>query len=88
VAVLEAGLRRALARRVEGAGQRLAAAATQLRAVSPEAVLERGFSITTNKDGEIIRAAEQVRRGDVITTRVSKGTIHSTVGKPKQGTLF
>ncbi len=63
-------------------------AATQLRAVSPQAVLERGFSITRKKDGGIVRSPAQVQRGDVITTRLAQGEITSTVGKPKQETLF
>jgi exodeoxyribonuclease VII large subunit len=88
VTVLEATLRRALQQRLAAARQRLAAAETQLRVVSPEAVLERGFSITTDKDGQIVRAPDQVRRGDVIKTQTAKGTIHSTVGKPRQGSLF
>jgi exodeoxyribonuclease VII large subunit len=68
--------------------QKVAALATQLRVVSPQAVLDRGFSITTNHAGEIVRSANQVKRGDVISTRVADGTIDSTVGKPKQATLF
>jgi len=85
---LEGRLRAALAGRLAGARQRLEAGARQLRGVSPEAVLERGFSITKDKDGIIVRKAEQVRRGDLITTRLFEGEITSTVGKPKQGTLF
>ena len=68
--------------------QKIAALATQLRVVSPQAVLDRGFSITTNPSGDIVRSANQVKKGDVITTRVADGTIESTVGKPKQATLF
>jgi exodeoxyribonuclease VII large subunit len=85
---LEGRLAAALAGRLGGARLRLEAGARQLRGVSPEAVLERGFSITTDKDGAIVRKADQVQRGDVITTRLFEGEITSTVGKPKQGTLF
>jgi exodeoxyribonuclease VII large subunit len=60
----------------------------QLRAVSPQAVLDRGFSITTTAQGNVVRSAAQVKKGDVLTTKVSDGTITSTVGKPKQATLF
>jgi len=85
---LEGRLAAALAARLGGARQRLEAGVRQLRGVSPEAVLERGFSITKDQNGAIVRKAEQVRRGDVITTRLAQGEITSTVGKPKQGTLF
>jgi exodeoxyribonuclease VII large subunit len=85
---LRGRLRTALASRTAGAAHRLSALAEHLRIVSPQAVLERGFSITTMRDGTIIRSTRQVRRGEVITTRVADGSFDSTVGKPKQATLF
>jgi exodeoxyribonuclease VII large subunit len=88
VAHLEARLGAVMRARILGGVQKIAAVEGQLRVVSPQAVLERGFSITSDKEGKIVRSAEQVRRGDVITTRVADGEIQSTVGKPKQGTLF
>jgi exodeoxyribonuclease VII large subunit len=74
--------------RLATASQKLAALATQLRVVSPQAVLDRGFSITTAPDGSIVRTVAQVKKGDVLQTRVADGTITSTVGKPKQASLF
>jgi exodeoxyribonuclease VII large subunit len=74
--------------RLSGALQKLSAAATQLRVISPQSVLERGFSITTDKDGRVIRSPDQVQRGDLLTTKLAQGTLHSTVGKPRQGSLF
>jgi len=85
---LEARLTAAWRARLETARRSVDLAAAQLRVVSPQAVLERGYSITSRKDGTIVRSPEQVQRGDVITTRVAKGEIASTVGKPKQETLF
>jgi exodeoxyribonuclease VII large subunit len=78
----------AVSARVSGVSQKVAAMAAHLRVVSPQAVLERGFSITTTKDGTIVRSSAQVKKGEVITTRVADGEITSTVGKPKQATLF
>jgi exodeoxyribonuclease VII large subunit len=88
VAHLESRLQRALQARLTNARQRLDASVHQLRVVSPQAVLERGYSITTDQKGTIIRQAAQVRRGEVINTRLAEGEITSTVGKPKQGSLF
>jgi exodeoxyribonuclease VII large subunit len=85
---LELRLAQALRTRVTTARERLAAEEMQLQAVSPQAVLERGYSITTDKDGTVIRKAQQVKKGDIITTRLADGEITSTVGKPKQGSLF
>ncbi len=85
---LQSRLQSARSTRHAAALQKIAALATQLRVVSPQAVLDRGFSITTNEAGDIVRSANQVKKGDVISTRVADGTIESTVGKPKQATLF
>jgi exodeoxyribonuclease VII large subunit len=68
--------------------QQLSALAAHLHAVSPQAILERGFSITTDPSGAVIRSASSVRKGDHITTRTADGSFDSTVGKPRQSSLF
>jgi exodeoxyribonuclease VII large subunit len=50
----------------------------QLKAASPEHQLKRGYSITL-KDGHAVTDASQLHPGDVITTRMYKGDIHSIV---------
>jgi exodeoxyribonuclease VII large subunit len=47
--------------------------------LSPERTLERGFSLTRDAAGRIIRQPEQVRPGDLIATRVAGGGIMSRV---------
>ncbi len=71
---------------VAGAANRLQLATGQveglrqrLLAISPQAVLERGFSITTDADGTIVRRAAQVHSGQALLSRVAEGTILSTV---------
>jgi exodeoxyribonuclease VII large subunit len=81
-------LESALAARRAAAEQQIKALEMQLRVVSPQSVLDRGFSITTDPAGKLVRSTAQVKKGDVLTTRVADGTIVSTVGKPKQATLF
>jgi exodeoxyribonuclease VII large subunit len=88
VEVLAARLRNAAARGVQSAGEKMTALAAHLRMVSPQSVLDRGFSITTDAAGNLVRSPEQVKKGDLLTTRVADGQIVSTVGKPKQSTLF
>ena len=58
---------------------------SQLNALSPLSVLDRGFSITRRADGAIIRSIEQVAAGDALVTRVSKGEIESKVILTKRG---
>lgn len=45
---------------------------------SPERLLKRGYSITL-KDGKAIIDATQLAEGDVLTTRLAKGEVNSTV---------
>jgi exodeoxyribonuclease VII large subunit len=74
--------------RLAASAQKLTGTENHLAAISPAAVLQRGYSITTDKSGTIIRNASQVQRGDLLTTQLAEGQITSTVGKPKQSTLF
>jgi len=61
----------------------------QLRAISPTAVLARGYSITTLKrDGSIVRSAGMLKSGDVLSTRLADGTVESIVRDSRQGRLF
>ncbi len=95
---------RLLRERVNNVQQRLAyAAATdrqrrrsrvdslerELRAISPEAVLRRGFSLTTiKKDGTVVRSAKQIKGGEKLVTRLSDGMIESIAEDPQQPKLF
>jgi len=68
----------ALRRRLQTSGLRLGAAAGRLNAISPLAVLSRGYAIATNK-GKILTSAKQVRKGDPVTVRLSEGQIDCEV---------
>jgi exodeoxyribonuclease VII large subunit len=60
--------------------QRLAGLGRALDAVSPLATLSRGYAIVKRlPDGTIVRAAEAVKIGDRIETRVAQGRLISTV---------
>ncbi len=51
----------------------------QLRAMNPHAVLDRGYSVTTDPAGKVIREACEVQPGQRLLTRVAEGTIESEV---------
>jgi len=53
----------------------------QLRALSPLAVLDRGYSLTQTADGEVVRDADRLKKGDMLKTRFAKGTVISEVKK-------
>ena len=59
-----------------------------LQALNPLGVLRRGYSMTTRKDGSIVKSIQDVKRGDVLTTRVGDGSIESLARDPNQPELF
>ena len=52
-----------------------------LHAISPLNVLSRGYAITSQKDGTIIKSHSQVKAGDEITTKLASGTLTSIIKK-------
>jgi exodeoxyribonuclease VII large subunit len=51
----------------------------QLRALSPEAVLTRGYSLTCTEEGAVVNRAGEVAVGQRLITRLARGTIASRV---------
>ena len=49
--------------------------------LGPEATLRRGYSITTNETGKLIRSVSAVRPKMKIRTRVSDGEFGSTISE-------
>lgn len=79
-AVLDERLRRALPQRLEVLRQTLGTLARTLDAVSPLATLDRGFALVTRvTDGALLRDAGAVDTGDLIDTRLAKGTLRARV---------
>lgn len=50
-----------------------------LRVLGPDSTLRRGYSITTDSRGKVIKTISSVRRGSHIKTRVADGTFSSEV---------
>jgi len=59
---------------------------SQLRMLSPLAVLERGYSMTTDAQGRVIQDANDVKKGDRLTTRLGKGQVVSVAEKIEKET--
>jgi exodeoxyribonuclease VII large subunit len=73
-------LDRAVAARLAVARSRLAAAAGRLEALSPLAVLARGYGLVRRaRDGVIVRRADQVAVGDPLAIRVAEAEVAATV---------
>ena len=56
----------------------------QLEALNPKKVLDRGYSISTSKDGRVIQSIKDISKGEEIITSVKDGTIISTVEKVEE----
>ncbi|WP_302220981.1 exodeoxyribonuclease VII large subunit [Acidaminococcus timonensis] len=65
--------------------QKLQLLATKLTALDPYAVLRRGYTITENDRGQVVRNAAQLQPGDTLVTRFTEGTAVSTVAAVKEG---
>ena len=65
--------------RVREAGLALDTSAATVRALDPARVLERGYSITHDESGRVVRRAEDVAIGAVLRTRVAAGAVVSRV---------
>ncbi len=77
---LDGHIERAVRRRLKSAGERLSAIACRAEALSPLAVLARGYSVTTREtDGTLIMGADELAIGDRIVTRLSRGQFRGVV---------
>lgn len=74
---------RQIVRRVQGLLGRhqvwLDGAARLCQEVAPERLLERGYSITRDARGALLRGPDQVRSGEQLTTRTAGGVVRSRV---------
>ena len=78
-------LRAAARARVGGARARLDLAMRALNGVSPLATLERGYAIVIRSaDGQVLRSASEVRSGEDIEARLSKGRVIARVKDVKE----
>jgi exodeoxyribonuclease VII large subunit len=50
-----------------------------VRALDPARTLARGWSITHDADGKLIRSVDDVAAGTELVTTVADGTVRSTV---------
>jgi exodeoxyribonuclease VII large subunit len=66
-------------RRREIAVARVAELRARLGVLDPQAVLARGYSITRNAAGEVLRDAARVREGEAVHTTLARGTFESEV---------
>ena len=74
-------------RRLSSAGGRLAraesrrldASEARLRALDPARVLERGYTITRDRDGQVVKRVASLSAGDRLVTEFADGDARSVV---------
>jgi exodeoxyribonuclease VII large subunit len=89
LAAMRSRLQRAFAGSLRMRGAKLDDLDHQFRALSPQAVLRRGYTITTlKKSGAILRSAANLSPGDRLLTRFADGQTESVVQDSKQLPLF
>lgn len=66
-------------RHLDQGREQLASLSRNLNAVSPLAVLGRGFSISLTGSSQIVRQTTDVAPGQTLVTRLADGTVHSSV---------
>lgn len=59
--------------------ERLGTLAAALAQLSPQATLERGYSIVRNSQGDVISNSSQLATGDVVEMHFSKGRAHGRI---------
>jgi len=72
-------LRRGLERLIHTNASALGALDGRLRSLSPLAVLDRGYALVLNAEGNVVRSAARLKAGDALTTRLADGAFTSRV---------
>jgi exodeoxyribonuclease VII large subunit len=78
------GCTTAIERQMVEAEKRFALATASLDALSPLAVLHRGYAIAQREDGTLLRDANSVTIGDSVKVRLEKGRIKATVDQVEE----
>jgi len=79
LAALGIRLGRSLAANVEFRKNRVTELANVIRLLGPQQTLERGYSITLDVKGNVIRSVQDMATGDSIQTKLTDGTAKSVV---------
>lgn len=67
--------------------ERLVGIGHSLKILSPQNTLDRGYSITTDKDNKIIKSAQYVVVGDIIGVRLARGYLRAKLTEIKDGKI-
>ena len=72
-------LQRSMEHQLHTGTSALRALDARLHSLSPLAVLDRGYALVFNEEGDLVRTAAAAKPGALLTTRVADGTFTSEV---------
>ena len=72
-------LQQGMEKQLNHSRQRFGTLTAQLEGVSPLATLARGFSVTTDAQGQVVKKTRQLHTGDLLRTRLDDGWVESQV---------
>ncbi|MCU1267398.1 MAG: exodeoxyribonuclease large subunit [Acidobacteria bacterium] len=78
------GCQTATVARLDEKKKRLGLAAASLDALSPLAVLQRGYAIAQDANGRLVRDAQAVAPGDMLRVRLARGNLNCRVEDAKE----
>jgi exodeoxyribonuclease VII large subunit len=64
---------------IEAERKELKAITAHLRSLSPQATLDRGYSVVRDSKGEVVRDSKALKKGDLLAIKVAKGETSATV---------
>tara|TARA_B100000965_G_C19592586_1_gene758605 strand:- start:348 stop:1736 length:1389 start_codon:yes stop_codon:yes gene_type:complete len=77
--IINQSLQHSLSIQLNRCKERYERSAIALKSLGPHSVLDRGFSLTQDKDGNLITSSKDINAGDKIITRLKDGELESTV---------
>jgi exodeoxyribonuclease VII large subunit len=78
-------IQEAAGRKISQRRERLQNAAAMLQTLSPDATLARGYSITFDAGGRVVRSVQTLKSGQVIRSHFCDGEADSVVGRLREG---
>jgi len=79
------GMTEDLRRRIEAAKERIEHLRALIGAADPKAILARGYSVVTDKSGQIIRKADELTIGQEVTIETGHGSADARITQIEQG---
>ena len=64
---------RAITNRIEIGREQISKLLAQVTALSPQATLNRGYSVIQKSDGSVVKSASQITKGEILRLRLAKG---------------